>query len=103
MCSFFSLGTVIDALITTRILVQFMAQIGAVALLRRHRVDRLSYRMWLYPLPSLLALAGWIFVFATSDARVILFGLGTLLLGVLVFMIWSWHTRRWPFILPSTA
>ena len=45
----------------------------------------LSYRMWLYPLPSLLALAGWIFVFATSDVRVILFGLGTLLLGVLVF------------------
>ena len=37
VCSFFSLGTVIDALITTRILVQFMGQIGAVALLRRHR------------------------------------------------------------------
>jgi amino acid transporter len=104
VCSFFSLGTVIDALITTRILVQFMAQIGAVALLRRHRVDRpLSYRMWLYPLPSLLALAGWIFVFATSDVRVILFGLGTLLIGVLVFLIWTWHTRRWPFAVPAAA
>jgi amino acid transporter len=102
VCSFFSLGLVIDALITTRILVQFMGQIGAVALLRKHRVEHAgSYRMWLYPLPSLLALAGWIFVFATSDVRVILFGLGTLLVGVVVFMVWSWRARRWPFALPA--
>jgi hypothetical protein len=59
--------------------------------------------MWLYPLPSLLALAGWIFVFATSDVRVILFGLSTLLLGVVVFMVWSWRARRWPFALPATT
>jgi hypothetical protein len=75
-----------------------MGQIGAVALLRRHRSAEAGwYRMWLYPLPSLLALAGWIFVFATSDVRVILFGLGTLLLGIAVFMAWSWRARRWPF------
>ena len=35
VCSFFSLGLVIDALITTRILVQFIGQIGALTLLRR--------------------------------------------------------------------
>jgi hypothetical protein len=29
--------------------------------------------------------------------KVILFGLGTLLLGVLVFVAWSWRARRWPF------
>jgi amino acid transporter len=98
VCSFFSLGLVIDALITTRILVQFMGQIGAVALLRKRHVDRAgTYRIWLYPLPSLLALAGWIFVFATSDVKVILFGLGTLVAGVLVFMVWSWRAKRWPF------
>jgi amino acid transporter len=98
VCSLFSLGLVIDALITTRILVQFIGQIGAVALLRRRRPDRTgSYRMWLYPLPSLLALAGWIFVFVTSDVRVVLFGLATLLIGVLVFLAWSWGARRWPF------
>jgi amino acid transporter len=103
VCSFFSLGLVIDALITTRILVQFMGQIGAVALLRRrNREQALSYRMWLYPLPSLVALAGWIFVFATSEAKVILFGLGTLLVGVLFFVVWSWRVRRWPFA-PAAA
>jgi amino acid transporter len=98
VCSFFSLGLVIDALITTRILVQFMGQIGALTLLRRRRGHRPgTYRMWLYPLPSLVALAGWIFVFATSDVRVILFGLGTLLLGVAAFGLWSWRAREWPF------
>jgi basic amino acid/polyamine antiporter, APA family len=98
LCSFFSLGLVIDALITTRILVQFMGQIGALTLLRKRNAGRPgTYRMWLYPLPSLIALAGWIFVFATSDVKVILFGLGTLLTGVLAFVLWSWRVRRWPF------
>jgi amino acid transporter len=98
VCSFFSLGLVIDALITTRILVQFIGQIGALTLLRRRRGERPgTYRMWLYPLPSLVALAGWIFVFATSDVQVILFGLGTLALGILVFGVWSWRAQRWPF------
>src|SRR2546426_7442671 len=53
---FVSLGMVIDALITTRILVQFIAQIGAVTLLRRRAPDLpRPYRMWLYPVPSLIA------------------------------------------------
>ncbi len=103
VCSFFSLGLVIDALITTRILVQFIGQIGALAMLRRRGGARPgAYRMWLYPLPSLVALAGWIFVFATSDVQVILFGLVTLLAGALVFGVWSWRAQRWPFIVAST-
>ncbi len=98
VCSFFSLGLVIDALITTRILVQFIGQIGALTLLRRRGDTRAgTYRMWLYPLPSLIALAGWIFVFATSDVQVILFGLVTLVLGIFVFGVWSWRAQRWPF------
>jgi len=99
LCSFVSLGLVIDALITTRILVQFIGQIGAVALLRKRTPEASRpFKMWLYPLPSLVALAGWIFVFATSEPLVILFGLGTLLLGGLGFAAWSWHVRSWPFV-----
>jgi len=98
ICSFFSLGMVIDALITTRILVQFVGQILAVSLLRRNEPDmNRPYRVWLYPLPNLVALVGWIFVFATTDWPIILFGMGTLGLGLLSFIIWSWHTRQWPF------
>ena len=57
------------------------------------------FRMWLYPLPALAALVGWIFVFATSDWRIILFGLGSLILGLLLFLAWSWRGRTWPFAL----
>ena len=99
VCSFFSLGMVIDALITTRILVQFVGQILAVSLLRRNEPEMSRpYRVWLYPVPNLVALAGWIFVFATTAWPIILFGLGTLGLGVICFILWSWHTKQWPFV-----
>ena len=50
---FLSLGTVIDALIVTRIVVQFMGQAVGLMLLRRHAPDMpRPYRMWLYPLPA---------------------------------------------------
>ena len=93
-----SLGTVIDALVTMRILVQFIGQIAAVTLLRRREPDMpRPYRMWLYPLPSLVALLGWIFIFATTPPTVIAFGLGALVLGAICFAVWSWKGRTWPF------
>ena len=102
ICSFFSLGMVIDALITTRILIQFIGQIFAVALLRKRAPEmERPYRMWLYPLPSIVALVGWVFIFATTDWPIVLLGLGTLLLGVIFFLIWSWYSERWPFALPA--
>jgi amino acid transporter len=98
VASFFSLGTVIDALIVTRILVQFMGQVVGLMLLRRHAPEMpRPYRMWLYPVPAFVALAGWTFVFATTQIQVILFGVGVLALGSLTFVAWSWRTNRWPF------
>jgi len=98
IAGFFSLGTVIDALIVTRILVQFMGQIVGLILLRKNRPDMpRPYRMWLYPIPAAVALLGWIFVFATTQVSVILFGIGVLALGVGAFLLWSWNTKRWPF------
>jgi amino acid transporter len=90
VAGFFSLGTVIDALIVTRILVQFMGQIVGLILLRRNapHMPR-PYRMWLYPVPAFVALAGWIFVFATTQIQVILFGVGVLVLGCLAFLWWA--------------
>jgi amino acid transporter len=104
VCSFFSLGLVIDALITTRILIQFIGQVVAVSLLRRNAPEQpRPYRIWLYPLPNLIALLGWIFIFATSGWQVILFGLGSLACGLALFFAWSWHTRRWPFAAPAAG
>jgi amino acid transporter len=98
LCSRLPLGVVIDALITTRILVQFIGQVFGVMLLRAQRPDLpRPFRMWLYPVPALVALAGWIFLLLTSGWQMIALGVGTLALGGVFFLIWSWHIRRWPF------
>ncbi|PYP79103.1 MAG: amino acid permease [Gemmatimonadetes bacterium] len=98
IAGFFSLGTVIDAMIVTRILVQFMGQVFGLILLRRNAPEMpRPYRMWLYPVPALVALLGWIFLFATTQLEVILFGIGMLALGGVAFLVWSWRTARWPF------
>jgi amino acid transporter len=62
---FFSLGEVIAGLVVLRILVQFLAQHVGVMWMRRTQPERRRpFRMWLYPLPPVLALAGfgWILV-----------------------------------------
>jgi len=86
----FSLAVVIDALIATRILVQFIGQIAGVMRLRRVNPEMpRPYRIWLYPVPAFVALAGWLFIFLTTNVQVIAFGLGLLLLGVGAFAVWS--------------
>ncbi|MGH8639501.1 MAG: APC family permease, partial [Burkholderiales bacterium] len=98
----FPLGVVIDALIATRILVQFIGQVVGVVRLRRTQPDMpRPYRIWLYPIPTVIALFGWLFIFATTDVRVIGFGLGILALGVVCFLVWSRHLHQWPFTRPA--
>jgi amino acid transporter len=94
----FDFGSVLNALITTRLLVQFVAQIAGLAVLRRARPHGpWPFRMWLYPLPSALALAGWLYVFATSGLFFIVVSLATMLAGLVTFFIWSAIVGSWPF------
>jgi len=96
--SFFDLQTVIDALLGARILVQFLGQIGAVVWLRQTRPDmERPFRMWLHPLPALIAFSGWVFLFATSGVKVILFSTGLLVVGAIVYFCWAASTGKWPF------
>jgi amino acid transporter len=96
--SFFSLGLVIDALIATRILVQFIGQIGGIVLLRtRAPTMARPFRVWLYPVPLVVAFLGWLFIFSTTAVHVVLFGLGMLALGVVCFLVWSFRLQQWPF------
>jgi amino acid transporter len=85
------LETVIMALLTSRILIQFVGQIATVIHVRRRPLllAQMPFRMRFFPLPALVALAGWLYVFATSEPRVIAYGLCSLVLGVLVFAIWD--------------
>lgn len=96
--SFFDLGSVINALITTRILEQFIGQIVGVVLLRIRQPDRpRPFRIWLYPVPCSLALVGWLYLYMSTGRLFIAIGLGTLALGAVAFLTWSARVRRWPF------
>jgi amino acid transporter len=96
--SFLPLQTVIDAMVTMRILVQFIGQIGAVMRLRQLKPEaERPFRMWLYPLPALVALLGWIFLFVTSGWHLMLYSLLALATGVVAFLVWSKNRESWPF------
>lgn len=86
---FVNLEDLVNAAVTVRILVVFIGQIVALHLMRTAQRDRpLPFRMWLYPLPSIVALFGWLFVFVTSGKAVLLSGVGVLVSGVAVFFLW---------------
>jgi len=87
---FLDLQSVIDAAVCVRIVVQFIGQIVGLHLVHTTRPDiSLPFRMWLYPLPSLIALAGWLFVFATSGWFVLLLSFAVIVSGTGAFMVWN--------------
>jgi amino acid transporter len=91
------LGTVIAALLASRILIQFVGQIVTVIYLRLRPGGLASpFRMPLFPLPALLALAGWLFVFGTSKESVLIYGVGSLLVGAAAFIVWDFLAARRP-------
>ena len=77
---------------------QFAGQIGALVMLRtlKPQMER-PFRMWLYPLPALLALVGWMYLLFTTDKGLLAAGGMALMTGCGVFLIWSWRTKKWPF------
>jgi amino acid transporter len=96
--SFFNLDQVVSALITTRILVQFVGQIFALPLLRKRlAAAERPYKMFLYPVPAVIAFFGWMYIFLTSGWGYVIVGLLTLLAGIGVFLLWSRATKGWPF------
>jgi amino acid transporter len=96
-----SLKVVITSLVVIRSLVQFMGQNIGLYLLRRNRPDLpMPFRMWLYPVPGIIALAGWLFIFVTSRQFMLLGG-AFLISGVGAFLIHQQMRREWPFLKPS--
>jgi len=82
----FTLSQVINAILAMRILVQFIGGAVGVMLLRnRLGKDHLPFRMWLYPMPAVVAIVLWASILASTGWRFALAGLGMTLLGVAVF------------------
>ena len=98
IASFLSLQDVILALMAARILIQFNAQVIALFLIRKKRPDiARPFRVWLYPIPPLVSLTGYLYVFASLGAKFILFGILTLLIGVGAYLLVARKQREWPF------
>ena len=90
------LDAVIAALTAGIVLVQGVAQILALALLRA-RSPAAPFRVPLYPLPPLVALVGWVYLFWSSGSAAMIFGTSTLALGAIVFLARAFRMRTWPF------
>jgi len=99
--SFFTLEEVIAALLTTRILVQFIAQIQAVDMLRRRGNSVSIFRMALYPIPSVIAIAGWTFIYVTTKWVYIAGGSASLVAGIAAYGVWSWWRSRGGIAVPA--
>jgi amino acid transporter len=93
---FLTLTQAIAALTTGLVLIQSIAQIAAVALVRARRT-RAPYRMPFYPFPALLALAAWIYIFCSSGTFAIVFGVVTIAAGLAVYTVRASIQRDWPF------
>jgi amino acid transporter len=86
----FSLGQLVNWLIQVQILLQFVWQCAAVLLLRRYRPDIVKpFRMWLYPLPALISLAMWIYIFLSAPTAGILFSVALLTLAAVAYMLFD--------------
>jgi len=59
----FKLADVVTALVVIRISIQFLAQTLGVMVLRQRSPDLpRPFRMWLYPVPAILAFVGFVYV-----------------------------------------
>jgi amino acid transporter len=100
---FFSLDQVITMLVITRILLQFFLQHVGVILLRIQRPElNRPFRIPLYPLPPLAAMAGFTFILVNRSHALggLAVAAGIAIAGTLIYGIRARRLRQWPF-LPS--
>jgi len=97
---FLRLKDAIAALVVIRLILQFLVQAVGVILLRIWRPEMpRPFKMWLYPLPALLATAGFLFILFNREnwSREIRYAALILLTGLIIYMVRAWKDSEWPF------
>lgn len=97
---FLKLADIIAALVVIRIMIQFLVQAVGFLWLRKTRPNfPRPFRMWLYPIPALLAVVGFIYVLfnRVGSMRQIRYGIVILAVGTLIYMVRAWRIGNWPF------
>ncbi|HZZ16995.1 MAG TPA: APC family permease [Candidatus Sulfotelmatobacter sp.] len=103
---FLRLKDAIAALVVIRIVIQFIVQAVGVIVLRIRRPDMpRPFRMWLYPLPALLAIAGFLFILFNREhwQKEVRYAAVILLAGLLIYMVRAWKSREWPFAVVNSS
>ncbi|HXX19715.1 MAG TPA: APC family permease [Candidatus Acidoferrum sp.] len=97
-CLSLKLRDTIRAILAMRCIIQFMAQgVGLVLLRQRWGTERLPFRMWLYPLPVVIAIFGWAGIFLATGPKPMLASLIAAAAGILVYLGRARWQRQWPF------
>lgn len=93
----FQLKDLVSALVVIRILLLFLVQAVGAAIWRVTNPGRpRPFRMWLYPLPVLITIAG--FALVLYDKRALVGrGLVFAALGLVIYLVRSARRRQWPF------
>ena len=97
---FLRLADIIAALVVIRILLQFIVQAVGVIVLRRRQPDMpRPFRMWLYPLPAVLAICGFLYILLArrNFQRELKYALVILIVGLMLYFARSWRRGEWPF------
>jgi amino acid transporter len=92
----FPLDAVINALTAAGLLIGGVGQTIAVMRLRATAAPA-PFRSPLYPLPPLVILTAWLYLFWSSGTSAMIFGALTLAAGAVVFLVRARRTRTWPF------
>jgi len=91
----FPLKNILQAIISIRAVIPFMAQIiGAVILRQREPTRPRPFRMWLYPLPAIIALGLWGFIVMSPQKGLKVGGLYVMAAGTLFYVARGWLERR---------
>jgi len=97
---FLRLADVIAALVVIRIMLQFLVQAIGVIVLRIRRPDMpRPFKMWFYPLPALIAAAGFAYIlwFRPNAAKEVRYAVVILVIGLAIYMVRAWKRTEWPF------
>ena len=97
---FLRLADVIAALVVIRILVQFLAQIIGVIILRQTRPEfPRPFRMWIYPLPALIAIVGFLYVLFMRQnfQKEVKYAAVLIIIGLTAYLVRSYKRGEFPF------
>ncbi|HJW95810.1 MAG TPA: APC family permease [Thermoanaerobaculia bacterium] len=91
----FPLKSVLQAILSIRAVIPFIAQIIGAVILRVREPERpRPFRMWLYPLPAIIAVGLWAYIVISPEKGLKVGGLYVMSAGVLFFVLREWLTKR---------